>query len=60
MIWAMKDPESGNLDRVQVVKGYYKDGQPWEKVYDATWSDGRQPDAKTGKLPPGWQYCKYY
>jgi hypothetical protein len=51
-VWALKDPESGNLDRVQIVKGWYKAGHPWEKVYDVVWSDGRKPDAKTGKLPP--------
>jgi len=51
-VWALKDPESANLDRVQIVKGWYKDGHPWEKVYDVAWSDGRKVDAKTGKLPP--------
>jgi len=50
-VWAMKDPESGNLDRIQIVKGWYKDGHPWEKVYDVVWSDGRKVDASTGKLP---------
>jgi hypothetical protein len=50
-VWALKDPESGNLDRVQIVKGWYKDGHPWEKVYDVAWSDGRKVDASTGKLP---------
>jgi hypothetical protein len=50
-VWALKDPESGNLDRVQIIKGWYKDGHPWEKVYDVVWSDGRKIDAKTGKLP---------
>ena len=52
MIWAMKDPESGNLDRIQVVKGWYQDGHPREKVYDVVWSDGRTAAATTGKLPP--------
>ena len=52
MISAAKDPESGNLDRIQIVKGYYKDGYPREKIYDVAWSDNRQRDAKTGKLPP--------
>ena len=53
-IWAMKDPESGNLDRIQIVKGWANPstGFPMEKVYDVTWSDNRKPDAKTGKLPP--------
>ena len=51
-VWAQKDPESANLDRVQIVKGWYKDGHPWEKVYDVAWSDKRKPDNATGKLPP--------
>ena len=50
-VWALKDPESGNLDRIQIIKGWYKNGHPWEKVYDVAWSDGRKPDASTGKLP---------
>lgn len=51
MVWAMKDPESGNLDRIQVVKGWYQNGYSWEKIYDVAWSDDRQPNATTGKLP---------
>ena len=53
-IWAQKDPESGNLDRIQVVKGWSspRTGFPAEKIYDVAWSDDRKADAKTGKLPP--------
>jgi hypothetical protein len=51
-VWALKDPESGNLDRVQIIKGYYENGYAREKVYDVVWSDGRTPDPKTGVLPP--------
>jgi hypothetical protein len=51
-VWALKDPDSGNLDRIQIIKGYYKNGYPWEKIYDVVWSDDRKPDPKTGKLPP--------
>jgi hypothetical protein len=52
-IWALKDPESGNLDRIQIVKGWSSTvtGFPEEKIYDVVWSDGRVIDAKTGKLP---------
>jgi len=50
-VWAQKDPESANLDRVQIVKGWYKGGHPWEKVYDVVWSDKRKIDKATGKLP---------
>ena len=52
VVWALKDPDSGNLDRVQIIKGWYKNGHPWEKVYDVVWSDGRKPDPSTGKVPP--------
>jgi hypothetical protein len=51
-VWALKDPDSGNLDRIQIIKGWYKNGYPWEKIYDVAWSDKRKPDPKTGKLPP--------
>ena len=51
-VWALKDPESGNLDRVQIVKGWFERGYAFEKVYDVVWSDKRKPDEKTGKLPP--------
>jgi hypothetical protein len=51
-VWALKYPESGNLDRVQIVKGWQDRGHGREKVYDVVWSDGRKPDPKTGKLPP--------
>ena len=48
--WALKDPNSANLDRIQIVKGWYQQGYAYEKVYDVTWSDGRQPGAD-GKVP---------
>ena len=51
-VWALKDPQSGNLDRIQIIKGWYENGQPREQVYDVAWSDGRKMDTKTGKLPP--------
>ena len=52
-VWALKDPESGNLDRIQIIKGWYdKRGYGFEKIYDVAWSDKRVPDEKTGKLPP--------
>jgi hypothetical protein len=53
MVAALKDPYGGNLDRVQIVKGWVDaSGRTQEKVYDVAWSnpDTRKPDAK-GKLP---------
>jgi hypothetical protein len=52
LVAALKDPLSGNLDRIQIIKGWIdKDGKTHEKVHDVVWSDGRQPGAN-GKLPP--------
>ena len=52
-VWALKDPDSGNLDRVQIVKGWYERGYGFEKVYDVVWADAdkRKVD-KLGKVPP--------
>jgi hypothetical protein len=51
MVTALKDPKSGNLDRVQIVKGWVDaKGAQHEKIYDVAWSGARQPDA-AGKLP---------
>ena len=52
LVAAMKDPYSGNLDRIQIVKGWMdSEGQVHEKVHDVVWSDDRQP-GPDGKLPP--------
>jgi len=48
-VWALKDPESGNLDRVQIIKGWFKGGYAWEKIYDVAWSDNRTPVGADGK-----------
>jgi hypothetical protein len=52
LVAAMKDPEGGNLDRIQIVKGWMDaSGALQEKVYDVVWSGDRKPGAD-GKLPP--------
>lgn len=51
VVWAVKDPTSANLDRIQIVKGWTKDGQSFEKVYDVVWAGDRVPDKWTGKVP---------
>ncbi len=43
LVVAMKDAFSGNLDRVQIIKGWMKaDGTTDERVYDVAVSDGRR------------------
>ena len=52
VLWAMRAPDSGNLDRLQVVKGWVDaDGQQHEAIFDVAWSDDRAP-GEDGKLPP--------
>ena len=51
LVWAVKDPTSGNLDRIQIVKGWTKNGQSFEKIFDVVWAGNRKPDKWTGKLP---------
>lgn len=52
LVAAMKDPMSGNLDRIQIIKGWLNpDGTKGEKIYDVAWSGDRKPGAD-GKLPP--------
>ena len=51
VVWAVKDPTSANLDRIQVVKGWTQNGQSFEKVFDVAWSGDRKPDKWTGRVP---------
>ncbi|WP_170342758.1 DUF3604 domain-containing protein [Ruegeria arenilitoris] len=51
LVFALKDPISGNLDRIQIVKGWVDaDGALQEKVYNVVWAGDRQLD-ENGKLP---------
>lgn len=50
-VWAMKDAETANLDRIQIVKGWSKNGESQEQVYDVVWSGERVKDPSTGKVP---------
>ena len=54
LVAAMKDSQGGNLDRIQIVKGWLdKAGKAHEKVYDVAWGDAaRRKPGKNGKLPP--------
>lgn len=43
LVYAVKDPKSANLDRIQIVKGWLTaSGNTEEKVYDIAWSDDRK------------------
>ncbi len=43
LVVALKDPLSGNLDRIQIIKGWLDaNGKTHERIYDVAVSDGRK------------------
>ena len=52
-VYAEKDPDGANLDRIQIIKGWVDmNGDVNEKIVDVVWSEDRKIDRRTGKLPP--------
>ena len=50
-VWALKDANGANLDRVQIIKGWISaNGEHKEKIINVVWSDDRKLN-KSGKLP---------
>lgn len=51
-VYAEKDPDGANLDRIQIIKGWVDTaGETHERIIDVVWSGDRAPD-DAGKLPP--------
>lgn len=50
IVWAVKDPADGNLDRIQIIKGWTRDGQIFEKIYDVAWSGARSIPPRVNSL----------
>ena len=50
IVWALKDADGANLDRIQIVKVWSEAGEPREHVYDVAWSGER--DIESGRLEP--------
>ena len=51
IVWAMRDPGAGWLQRAQIVKGWTEGGDAKEQVFDVACSDGANPDSKTHRCP---------
>lgn len=50
-VWAVRDPNSGTLDRIQIIKGWVDaEGALRERVYDIAWSGDRER-ATDGRVP---------
>jgi hypothetical protein len=51
MVWAMRDPNSGYLQRAQIVKGWVENGVAKEQVFDVACSDHLAIDKATARCP---------
>jgi len=51
LTWAVADPTTALLQRVQIIKGWLQDGEHREQVYDVACSDGLSVDTKTHRCP---------
>ncbi|MBT3410000.1 MAG: DUF3604 domain-containing protein [Halieaceae bacterium] len=51
MTWAVADPNTAKLQRVQIVKGWLENGEYKERVYDVACSDGLSADPQTHRCP---------
>ena len=50
LVAARRDPIGANLDRIQIVKGWSKSGQSFEKVFDVVWAGDRKAGKWSGKI----------
>ena len=52
LVWAVSDAIGGvPLQRAQIIKGYVKDREPNERVYDVACSDGLSVDPESHRCP---------
>jgi len=51
VVWAVKDPDSAPLQRIQIIKGWVENGESKEQIFDVACSGKLKPDAKTHRCP---------
>ncbi len=51
LTWAVADPNTAKLQRVQIIKGWVENGEHQEQVFDVACSDGLSVDPKTHRCP---------
>jgi hypothetical protein len=51
LTWAVADPNTAKLQRVQIIKGWLENGEHQEQVFDVACSDGLSVDPKTNRCP---------
>jgi hypothetical protein len=53
LVMAAKEPDGANLDRIQIIKGWVRNGTTMEKIYNVALADKRKPDASGSIAPIG-------
>ena len=51
VVWALKDPDSAPLQRLQIIKGWVENGESKEQVFDVGCSGKLTPDSQTHRCP---------
>jgi len=51
LVWAAADPNTANLQRIQIIKGWQHDGEHREQVYDVACSDDLEVDTQSHRCP---------
>ena len=51
LTWAVADPNTAQLQRIQIIKGWLKNREHQEQVYDVACSDGLTVDPQTHRCP---------
>ena len=51
LVWAVRDPSGGYLQRAQIVKGWIENGVAREKVFDVACADGLKIEPTTARCP---------
>ena len=51
IVWSVRDARSAPLQRLQIIKGWLKDGETHEQVFDVACSDGLEVDKTTHRCP---------
>jgi hypothetical protein len=53
LVAALKDPRTGNLDRIQIIKGWLDaSGRLQERIHDVVWGDAQRRRIVNGRLAP--------
>ncbi|MCT2529594.1 DUF3604 domain-containing protein [SAR92 clade bacterium H921] len=51
LTWAVADPNTAKLQRIQIIKGWLENGEHREQVYDVACADGLSVDPQTHRCP---------